>query len=155
MELTEIFSGMPQGPETIQDNFQKMLDSFSDTGWATDGISFYNGAYDWGVKNSSDGTKSCAYRVVTIDKTKIVCFRAVFGINKAITNTSFFDAISFPKATATGSKEDISDWIPINNNAQIHQMNAGKIQVAAQPGVSTITANSMFSWKATIVLTKE
>lgn len=155
MDFTEIFSGMPKGPEVIQDNFKKILDSFSDTGWISDGISFYNGAYDWGAKNSDDGTKSCSYRVVTIDKTRIVCFRAVFGVNKAITNTSFFDVVSFPQVTAASSKEDITDWIPINNNAQIHQMNAGKIQVAAQPGVSTITANSMFSWKATIVLTKE
>lgn len=155
MELTEIFTGMANGPENINDNFLKMKNSFSDTGWISDGISFYNGAYDWGAKNSSDGTKSCSYRVVTIDKTKIVCFRAVFGVNKELTNTTFFDVVSFPQVTAASSKEDITDWIPINNNAQIHQMNVGKIQVAAQPGVSTITANSMFSWKATIVLTKE
>jgi hypothetical protein len=44
MDFTEIFSGMPQGPEAIQDNFKKISDNISDTGWTNSGITYLNGA---------------------------------------------------------------------------------------------------------------
>lgn len=44
MDFTEIFSGMPQGPEAIQDNFKKISDNISDTGWTNSGMTYLNGA---------------------------------------------------------------------------------------------------------------
>lgn len=50
MELTEIFTGMENGPEAIQDNFKKINDNISDTGWTNTGITYLNGA-----KANNDG----------------------------------------------------------------------------------------------------
>ena len=59
MDFTEIFSGMPQGPEAIQDNFKKISDNISDTGWTNSGITYLNGA-----KANTDG--GLFYRKVSL-----------------------------------------------------------------------------------------
>lgn len=59
MDFTEIFSGMPQGPEAIQGNFKKISDSISDTGWTNSGMTYLNG-----TKASDDG--GVFYRKVSL-----------------------------------------------------------------------------------------
>lgn len=50
MELTKIFTGMENGPEAIQGNFNKISDNISDTGWTNTGMTYLNGA-----KANNDG----------------------------------------------------------------------------------------------------
>jgi hypothetical protein len=44
MELTKIFTGMENGPEAIQDNFNTIRNNISDTGWTNTGMTYLNGA---------------------------------------------------------------------------------------------------------------
>ena len=94
MELTKIFTGMENGPEAIQDNFKKISDNISDTGWRTDGVTFLNGSTPVADDPSTPFFNQPAYRVITIDKTNIILLH---GMLKAGTAGL---VIQFPKNVA-------------------------------------------------------
>lgn len=87
-ELTQIFTGMEKGPEAINDNFNKVLGSVKDTGLVGAGITFMNGAYDWGTKQGKE--QYSRYRVLSTDKVNIVFLSLDIGISNDVTKSTVY-----------------------------------------------------------------
>ena len=75
-------------PQTTTDGVldlnQKFLSEAGDTDWVTEGFTFLNGAFDWGVKHNADKKKYSGFRKFKVGDVDCVYMRIDLGINKTL-----------------------------------------------------------------------
>lgn len=138
---------MVEGVLGLSDKLDKLT---GDNGWQSSGITFSNGAYDWGVKNG--GTPSSKYRTITIGKIKFTEIRAVFAINTEI-GTDYTTAIFYPASALPAGGEDVQYWSPIGGVSHYNMLlrfhNTGGFSVCAMSG--KLPANTMMSFHTFVI----
>lgn len=75
-------------PEAVIGLDQKIKESITDTGLIGTGITFVNGAYDWGTKQGKG--QYSAYRVLSTDKANIVFLSLDIGISNDVTKSTVY-----------------------------------------------------------------
>ena len=75
-------------PQTTTDGVldlnQKFLSEAGDTDWVTEGFTFLNGAYDWGVKHNANKNKYTGFRKFKVGDVDCIYMKIDLGINKTL-----------------------------------------------------------------------
>lgn len=136
-------------PQTTTDGIigldKKIKGSVKDTGEVNNGITFLNGASDWGVKNSSGKKPFSTYRAVTVGDATIVFLTLEIANAKKMTSDGSVTVAQLPKSIISKGSHV---WVSANSIRWTIGTD-GKVQAFAED--HSIPANSRMRLRAVYI----